>query len=316
MGSARNHLAASMPVTIDFGRNICGDLPSAEEREWLVTNGIGGFASGTVAGTLTRRYHGLLVAALKPPLGRTLLVSKVEGRIEYGGTTHELSVNRWTDGTIAPAGHRALERFHLDGTTPVWTYACHEALVEKRVWMEPEANTAYVRYTLLRGPDQATLDLRALVNYRDYHGTTRGAWSMDVAKVPHGVSVIAFAGARPLLLLADGTNVLPAHAWYHGFDLLRERERGLDASEDHLHAATFRASLTPGQSLTLVLSAEPTPSLDGEQAWRRRARHDEIVVETWQRVRSPSVPVPWWIERLVQAADQFIVRRATAEEPD
>ena len=144
---------------LDVGRAITGDLAAAERREWLCTNGIGGFASGTVAGTLTRRYHGLLVAALKPPLGRTLLVAKVEERVEYGGAIHELSVNRWVDGAIAPAGYLALERFTLDGTTPVWTYACHEALVEKRVWMEPGANTTYVRYTLLRGSEPAALDV-------------------------------------------------------------------------------------------------------------------------------------------------------------
>ena len=166
---------------IDFGREITGDLGAAERREWLCANGVGGFASGTVAGSLTRRYHGLLVAALKPPLGRTLLASKVEDRIEYGGTTHELSVNRWTDGTIAPTGHRALERFHLEGTTPVWTYACHEALVEKRVWMEPGANTTYVQYRLVRGQSPVQLELKALANYRDYHGTTRGdGWTMAV----------------------------------------------------------------------------------------------------------------------------------------
>src|SRR5712692_6149848 len=192
---------------LDFGREITGDLAAAERREWLCANGIGGFASGTVAGTLTRRYHGLLVAALKPPLGRTLLVSKVEDCVEYGGTSHELSVNRWADGTIAPTGHRALERFRLDGTTPVWTYACHEALVEKRVWMEPGANTTYVRYTLLRGSEPAMLDVKVLANYRDYHGATRGGWDMEVAPVEHGARVVAFPGARPLLLLADAATV-------------------------------------------------------------------------------------------------------------
>src|SRR3989454_7307589 len=95
---------------LDFGRETTGDLAAAERSEWLCTNGIGGFASGTVAGTLTRRYHGLLVAALEPPLGRTLLVAKIEDRVEYGGSTHELSGNRLADGTIAPSGHLALQR--------------------------------------------------------------------------------------------------------------------------------------------------------------------------------------------------------------
>ena len=301
---------------LDFGRETTGDLAAAERREWLCTNGIGGFASGTVAGTLTRRYHGPLVAALEPPLGRTLLVAKIEDRVEYGGSTHELSVNRWADGTIAPSGHLALERFSLDGTTPVWTYACHEALVTRRVWMEPGANTTYVRYTLLRGPEPAVLDLGVLVNHRDYHGSTRGGWTMDVAPVEHGMKVTAFPGARSLRLLSGGATAAAAHAWYHGFHLARERERGLDALEDHLHAATFRASLSPGQSVTLVLSTESEPSLDGEAAWRRRVHYDEGVVAGWRNAQPQSRTAPAWIERLIRAADQFIVRRATAEEPD
>src|SRR5437762_11936210 len=126
---------------LTWGRETTGDLAAAERREWLCTNGIGGFASGTVAGTLTRRYHGLLVAALEPPLGRTLLVAKIEDRVEYGGSTHELSVNRWADGTNAPSGHLSLELFHLHGTTPVWISALHEALVALRVWIGQGAHT-------------------------------------------------------------------------------------------------------------------------------------------------------------------------------
>src|SRR5574337_2149211 len=87
----------NFPPCVGFGREICGDLPAAERREWLVTNGLGGFASGTVAGLLTRRYHGLLVAALAPPLGRVLLVSKFEETAEYDGELYPLFTNRWAD---------------------------------------------------------------------------------------------------------------------------------------------------------------------------------------------------------------------------
>lgn len=73
-----------------FGRDICGDLGAAERREWLVTNGIGGYASGTVAGLLTRRYHGILVAALQPPLGRTLLVAKLDETAAYYGVDYSI----------------------------------------------------------------------------------------------------------------------------------------------------------------------------------------------------------------------------------
>jgi len=168
-------------VIVEWGREICGDLASAERREWLCTNGIGGFASGTVAGTLTRRYHGLLVAALKPPLGRILLCSKVDEIVEYDGLALPLFANRWAGNTIDPHGYRMIERFTLEGTTPVWTYAVADALVEKRVWMEQGANTTYVRYRVFRARGRLALKLKVFVNYRDYHGSIRGnGWQMDV----------------------------------------------------------------------------------------------------------------------------------------
>ena len=116
-----------------FGRDITGDFAQAESREWLCTNGIGGFASGTLAGSLARRYHGLLVAALKPPLGRTLLAAKLEETLTYGGASWELGANRWQSGAVAPEGNRFIERFCLESGVPVWTYASADALLEKRV---------------------------------------------------------------------------------------------------------------------------------------------------------------------------------------
>ncbi len=120
---------------LDFGREVTRDFAVGDSREWLCTNGIGGFASGTVAGSLTRRYHGLLAAALTPPVGRTVLVTKLDEAVEYAGTRTELAANRWADGAVAPDGYRHIESFRLDGTTPVWTYAVADALIEKRVWM-------------------------------------------------------------------------------------------------------------------------------------------------------------------------------------
>src|SRR5579872_3107867 len=93
-----------VPPVVEFGREVYGDLAAAEGREWLVTNGLGGFACGTVAGTLTRRYHGLLMAALPSPWNRTLLVSKIDEAVEYDGHSYPLGANRWGDGTIAPQG--------------------------------------------------------------------------------------------------------------------------------------------------------------------------------------------------------------------
>src|SRR5262249_5694455 len=295
-------------MMVEWGREICCDLASAEGREWLCTNGIGGFASGTVAGTLTRRYHGLLVAALKPPLGRTLVCPKVDETVEYEGLVLPLFANRWAGNAIDPHGYRTIERFTLEGTTPVWTYAVADALVEKRIWMEHGANTTYVRYRVLRARGRLALDLKVLVNYRDYHGATRAdRLHMDVAPIEHGLRAVAFENATPLLLLADGADAQLAHTWCRDFDLAAERDRGL---EDHLHAGTFSVSLAPGETVTLVLSTESSPSLDPERAWARRAQHEARLVTTWrQAARAAVQKAPDWVEQLVLASDQFVVRR-------
>ncbi len=304
------------PGFLDWGREVCGVLPVAESREWLCTNGIGGFASGTVAGLLTRRYHGLLVAALAPPLGRTLLVAKADETVEYDGATYRLAANRWADGTVDPHGYRDVERFRLEGTTPVWTFACGDARLEKRVFMEPGANTTYVRYRVLRGRG-VTLELRLLANYRDCHGSTRGpGWQMRVEPVADGLRITAYEGAGPFLLLARGAGFRPAHTWYEHFWLAVEQERGLAAREDHLHCGTARARLGPGDGLTLVCSAEPDPDLDGEAAWQRRRRHEDDLRARWRRVDAAARRAPAWIEQLVLAADQFVVRRPSPEAPD
>src|SRR5690348_12140087 len=141
-------------------------------KEWVITNGLGGYASGTIAGTLTRRYHGLLVAALKPPLERTLLVAKLDESARYRGGTYELATNRWRDDYIAPRGFELIERFYLDETTPVWEYAIADALIEKRAWMRQGANITFVRYRVLRAAGPVDLLFRALVNYRGFHGNT------------------------------------------------------------------------------------------------------------------------------------------------
>jgi len=304
-------------VTLDWGREICGRLSTAESREWLCTNGLGGFASGTVAGLLTRRYHGLLIAALQPPLGRTLLVAKVDDTVECAGLGRPLFANRWTDGTVDPHGYRDIERFRLEGSTPVWVYAVADALVEKRIWMEQGANTTYVRYRLLRSPRPVTLTLRVLVNYRDHHATTRGAgWRMAVEALADGLRVLAFEGARPFVVRCAGAVTRPSLVWCWNFALARESERGLDAHEDHLEAGTLEFQLEPGAARTLVLSAEAEPSLDGEAAWRRRQEWEAQLLDRWLHARPRARTAPVWVRQLVLAADQFVVRRPLAGDPN
>ncbi|UBF29745.1 amylo-alpha-1,6-glucosidase [Kovacikia minuta CCNUW1] len=302
---------------INFGREVAGDLTQSEAREWLVTNGIGGYASGTVAGVLTRRYHGLLVAALKPPLGRTLMLAKLDDTVLYGDRFYPLHTNRWADGTVGPNGYRHIERFTLDGTVPTWHYACADALLEKRIWMQPGANTTYVHYQLHRATQPLTLTLKAMVNYRDYHSNTHSnGWRMTIVPTDQGVHVSAFPEAVQLNLLSDRAEVTPAHDWYYNYELSEERNRGLDDRDDHLHAATFQVTLQPGESLTLVASTEQKADRDGEAAFKIRRSYDQKLLGLWKSNRPVDAKdIPAFANRLVLAADQFIVNRSTPEEP-
>lgn len=302
---------SNQPAAIALGREICGDLEQAQQREWLVTNGIGGYGSGTVAGLATRGYHGLLVAALKPPLQRTLLVTKLDELAQYGEMSFSLGANRWAGGSIDPKGYWEIEQFTLDGTVPVWHFALADALLEKRVWMEPGANTTYVRYVLRRGSSPVALTLKALVNYRSYHSRTKaGHWQMQVDGVERGIRVTAFEGARPFYLFGDRGNVTPANQWYRGFALAAERERGLDDLDDNLYAARFAARLQPGESLTVVASTEAVPCLDSRAALGRYQKRTQQLLDNWQTAH-PGIAsqAPAWIGQLVLAADQFVVDR-------
>ena len=297
---------------IDFGRDICGLLPAAERREWLITNGLGGYGSGTVAGLATRRYHGLLVAALDPPLGRTLLLAKLDETVTYDGRTYPISANRWTDGHIEPTGYQYLERFHLEGTTPVWTFACADALLEKRVWMQPGANTTYVRYDLVRGSGPLHFSTKACVDYRSHHGQAHaGDWRMAIEPVGGGLRVTAVEGAVPFYLLSERARATVHHEWYRSFLLSREQDRGLEAFDDNLFAGLFEATLNPGESLTLVASTEPAPALDGEAAYAERMAYEQALI-----AQSEHATAPPWVQQLVLAADQFIVQRPAEGAPD
>ena len=187
---------------IRYGRDRLGSPDTAARLEWLVSNGIGGFASGTVSGSLTRRYHGLLFAALKPPLGRTLLLSKLGETLELDGARVDLDTNPWSSGSVHPEGYRHLESFRLEETIPTWTWGIGDTRLEKRVWMEPGENTTYVQYRLVSGRGPIHLILRPLVNHRDAHDVTaRGEWAVRVETATGGLRIEAYPGATPLWLL-------------------------------------------------------------------------------------------------------------------
>ena len=304
----------SFPNAINLGRDICCDLSQSAQREWLITNGVGGYGCGTLAGVLTRCYHGLLVAALKPPLKRTLLLTKLDETLQYQNVSYPLSCDRWAGGTTTGHGYRHIESFRLEGTIPVWTYACADALLEKRVWMQQGANTTYVQYRLRRASGPVRLAVKAIANHRDHHSVTnreQQRWPLNAQSHPRGLKIQPFAEAVPLYLLSSKGQLRPNNKWYQHYFLTKEKERGLTHLDDNFHIATLTTTLALGDSFVVVASTESMPDLDGEAALKNRKDYESSLLARAQTVESEPA-----IQQLVLAADQFVVNRATPETPD
>ena len=319
----------SLPGNIRFGREICGDLAQAERREWWLSNGRGAYAAGTIAGTLTRRYHGLLIAPLAPPLGRFLVVAKADAVLTDGAREWPLFSNRW-DGAIDPRGYVHIESFHLDGRMPVWRYAIGDARLEMRLWMEPGADTTYVAYRLEPAPDARehplNLRVRLLANARDHHGNTQpGDFHPTIVpqdesgEAARGLTVRQADGGGPAYVLrfkACGGTLTPDSTWYENFDLPLERERGLPARDNHLCVGQAHFRLTPGEWVGLVASLEENASPYLEEAMRQyRAREAGLL--TGAHARVPELTeAPSWVQQLILTADSFVFARPLAEVPD
>jgi len=286
------------------------DADSALSRDWLVTNGLGGFAAGTVGQANTRRYHGLLVAALRPPVDRVLMVAKVDAAASYRGERFELGANEYAGGTMAPRGFERLSEFRLEGTMPVWTYAFADALLEQRVWMAQGRNTTYVSFTLRAGRAPVALELLPLCTYRDYHSHGHGGWSLDVEPQARMCRITAFPGARPYRLMTDAGEFTPSTDWYWRFHHRAEVERGLDAEEDLFRPGVFRAQLSAGDTITLIATAE----LDKPDTAKTALA--ENIKRQWTLLRSAPATAPAWVQQLTLAADQFITQRWCDGKPD
>ncbi len=299
---------------LQFTRQDFGSLHDAESREWLVTNGLGGFASQTIAGSLTRRYHGLLFAALRPPSNRRLMLAALDETVRGEGGDYRLGTIRWGDGTVDPHGFENIESFALDGSIPIWTFTCGAARIEKRIFMEPGANVTYVTYRLASSPQPLDFAVKALVDNRDIHGTTRAdSMPMAMEEVARGLRITAYQGAAPLVIAADRGSCRRIGNWYLDFDLAQERARGLEDREDHYCAAEFTFRLAPGEECAIAAAAAEAPAvIDAVGALGRRRKHDDGVIGAY-REASASFAMPPFAERLALAADQFVVRRGADE---
>jgi len=291
---------------IRLDETVCRNLDLASRREWLETNGIGGFASSTITGMNTRRYHGLLVAATKPPLGRMVLLSKMEETLILDGCRVELSTNRYP-GVVHPQGYLHLKEFRRD-PFPVFVYEAEGFVLEKSVFIIQGENSTVIQYEL-RAPEDmlpasCCLELRPLIAFRDYHSTTHenGALNPSLNIDAESVTVAPYPGLPPLHLGHTPGEVHAAGDWYRNFEYTIERERGLDYREDLFNplVLTFDLRLNSRPAVVASLEGRGVHSVE-------IARANEI-----QRRREIAVAAPLkdrFVRELVEAADQFVVRR-------
>jgi predicted glycogen debranching enzyme len=292
---------------IRFGQKTCHDLEAALRREWLETNGIGGFASSTIVGLNTRRYHGLLVAATKPPVGRFVLLSKLEETLFIDGQPFDLSANRYP-GAVHPQGFRHLKQFRLD-PFPVFSYEVGGVGIEKSVFMIQGENSTVVQYELKTTDDAEPakhlwIEIRPLIAFRDYHSTTHenGAIDRSFEARSGSVSVAPYPGLPSLYLAHNGVELLGTGAWYRNFEYDAERERGLDFSEDLFNPFVLRFDLRFHGKAAIIASTEH----------RDITRIPEYRQTEIARRRNIEMAAPMkddFVESLTAAADQFIVSR-------
>ena len=290
-------------TNLTLGRQVCGNWEGAANYEWLVTNGLGGYACGTVALANTRRYHGFLMASLTPPVQRTLLVAKIDLSVEYLGLKTDLTANEFAGGTVSPQGFVHLESFAVLDGIPTWRYAIADALLELQIFMAQGANTSYLRLELIRSTAPMRVALKPYVTYRDFHSQSHGAQPFELESSADQCRIQASPGARPYRLLVTAGKFTATPEWYWNFWHREEAQRGLDASEDLFFPGSFSADLEVRVPMYFIATAETAaPAAGGEVA---KSIQDDGKILAARLPRN----APAWIRTLARASDQFIVRR-------
>ena len=292
---------------IEIDQDSCRNLETAQSREWLETNGIGGFSSSTISGLNTRRYHGLLTAATKPPVGRLVLLSKLEETLIVNGRRYELSTNQYP-GVVHPQGFNYQCGFRLN-PFPVFTYEVEGVRLEKSVFMVQGENTTVVQYELIgalqdgRSTGPIVLEVRPLIAFRDYHSTTHENGSLNSnVETEGGLTTVKPYRDLPALHFAhDPAQIVTNGFWYRNFQYAVEQERGLDFVEDLFSPCSFAFDLNASAKISIIASTEP---------------HDVRMANAYRKAEmerrnslSGKLQAGQLISTLTAAADQFIVAR-------
>lgn len=310
-------MASRNLTLLTLGRTAWTEFDRAVQHEWWIGNGAGGWASGTVSGACGRYYHGLLAAALHPPVERTMLLVKLDATLEAGGGTHRLSCNRWASGAVEDEGLRYLRAFCL-APYPAFHYTAGGWVIEQRIFPVHGHNATVIRYRLAPGPGappEAVLRLRPLVTCRTTHGVLRATgWPFHQQAAGPAVAITAHAEAAVLHLRADGGTYTPGGVWYEGFYYPYEENRGEPAVEDLYNPGEFSLPASGPAEFTLLAFAGPTrpPGIDEAvgalpQGWGAGAERRER-----ERVRALLRPFTDPVARvLAYAGDQFVCHRAS-----
>ncbi len=282
-----------------FGRQLCGDLPFASAREWLVADGVGGFAMGTVGGLRTRRYHGLLVVATEPPGARMLGLASLDPVLVIGDARIRLAVHEWADGSVDPTGNVHLASFDLDHGVPRWRWQVGDVILEREVAAVHGRPAVAVTHRIVAASQTVRLELAALGTWRNAHGERFASGVPDVEAVADGY---VFEGAYRV----EGPGFVPAGEWYTGVRYREEAARGLNDREDLWHAGRFSAELGLGETMVVrAWAGDPAavPPPGDEVVASSRARARALVERAGARDGADA--------SLVLAADQFIVEGPT-----
>jgi predicted glycogen debranching enzyme len=283
---------------------------AASRYEWLITNGIGGYGSASVAGANTRRYHGLLVPAFEPPLGRAVLLSKLEEEVKIEDQLYLLSSNKYPS-VVQPQGFRHLAAFE-GCPVPSFTYIFHDQTVvlEKQIWMAHGRNTVYIRYRLIKAPESVRLGLVPLMAYKDYH-TEQHRWDGFTGLVSvepdRRLKFCAYEAAHPLFLDLPPQFVYTDHVgWFYNFEHPREQERGLDFMEDLFCPGRWDGTLEVGQTVTLTVTVETDIPSAPDDAYAAELARQEGLLRT-AGLSAKSDPAR---SALTLAADQFLIEKS------
>ena len=285
-------------------------------REWLVTNGLGGFASGTIAGVPTRRYHGLLISALPTPLGRVLMLNHLSEWLRFpDGSRQELGGRERADRALEWPGSPYLHEFRLETGLPVWQYELHGMTIEKRVLMPHQQNTVHITYRVLSGVGSVRLKLRPALHFRSLEESVHDSIteSYTTTAVEDRLAFSAFQGYPPLRMKMYGSRVTFAlDDTITDVHYRAEAERGYADIGELWSPGYFSVDLGREVPATLVASTETwdviaalLPEVAQAAEHERRER----------LLAAASVPARAGVgAALVLAADQFIITPSGRQE--